>query len=211
MLAIYRPPSSPIPEFLDEFDDLTANPASAAGRVVITGYFNLHVDVCSAPGVSRFMDLLQIHDLHQHVDCSTHKAGHTLDLVISRATDPIISKVSVTSSEISDNKSVTFSIEHTADKNYPQAKLQPRRDLRHVDCKTLTSEINSNLSGFDTSPTYPDSILDIYTCAVISALDEIAPSMLRRPRKRRTPTWYCEELHAMRKLSQNSALSESTP
>ena len=89
-----------------------------------------------------FTDLVTTHDLHQYVDCATRNAGHTLDHVISRASDGINRKVFVISSEISDHTSATFSIKHTTDKQYTLTNLKPRRDLRHFDCKTLTSEIN---------------------------------------------------------------------
>ncbi|KAI0213294.1 Branched-chain-amino-acid aminotransferase, cytosolic [Lamellibrachia satsuma] len=54
MLAVYRPQHpSFIPAFLDQFEELNARLDSAAGRVVITGDFNLRVDVGSVPDVSR--------------------------------------------------------------------------------------------------------------------------------------------------------------
>jgi len=60
---------------MDQFQDFTTNLASAPGKIVIMGDFNLHVDVNSALGVFRFMDLLNARDLHQCVGCSTHNAG----------------------------------------------------------------------------------------------------------------------------------------
>ena len=114
---------------MGQFEDMTTSLASTPRKIVITRDFNLHDDVNSAPGVSRFTDLLKAHGLLQYVDCATHNAGHSFDLVISRASDDLLNKV-----------------------------------------------------------------------LVISRMDKLAPLKQRRPRKRITPSWYCEELQAMRKL-----------
>ena len=44
----------------------------------------------------------------------------------------------------------------------------------------------SQLSRVHPSPTHPDTIMDQYTFAVNTALDEHAPAVLRRPHKRST-------------------------
>ena len=62
----------------------------------------------------------------------------------------------------------------------------------------------AQLSRMDPSLTHPDTILDQYTFIVNIALDEHAPSVLRRPRKRSTPRWYCGDIHAMRKLRRHN-------
>ena len=195
VIAVYLPPSSSIPVFLDQFEDITSRLNSAAGRVVITGDFNLSVDVGSAPVVSRFKDMLTAPDLHICVDCSTQRCGHTLDLVISRASDS--TKVSVFNSEITEHKSLIFPVHYTPQQHHPRGKAQSRRDFRHVYNETLTGGIVSRLSRMDLSPTHPDTILDQYTFAVDTALDEHAHAVLRRPR-------YCADIHAMRKLRRHN-------
>ena len=196
LLALYRPTSSSIPVFLDEFEALPAKLDSAAGRVVITGDFNLHVDVGSTPGVSRFKDILTAHDLHQYVDCSTHRFGYTLDLVISRAYSATANNVSVFNNELSYYKSLTFSVHHIHQEQHPHRKVQLGRDFRHVNSQALTGGIMYQLSRLDPSPTHPDTILDQNTFAVNTALDEHFPVVLRRPRKMNTPCWYCAGIHA---------------
>ena len=41
--------------------------------------------------VSWFLDLLESMGLQQHVDVPTHKSGHTLDLIITRRADSLLS------------------------------------------------------------------------------------------------------------------------
>ena len=60
VLAVYRSRSSSIPMFLDRFEELAARLDSAAGKVVITGDFNLDVGCLSLQGLTA-------HDLHQYV------------------------------------------------------------------------------------------------------------------------------------------------
>ena len=38
----------------------------------------------------RFLDLLESMGLQQHVDVPTHKSGHTLDLIITRRADSLL-------------------------------------------------------------------------------------------------------------------------
>ena len=60
------------------------------------------------------------------------------------------------------------------------------------------------MSRMDPSPTHPDAILDQYTFADNTALDEHAHATLWRPHKRSTPHWYCADIHAMRKLRRHN-------
>ena len=52
--------------------------------ILITGDFNLHLDVPDNPDVRRFNNLLDVHGLKQHVSEPTHMLGHILDLFIAR-------------------------------------------------------------------------------------------------------------------------------
>lgn len=52
--------------------------------LLITGDINMHVDVPNDPDDPRFMDILDSMGLAQHVKSSTHRLGHTLDLIITR-------------------------------------------------------------------------------------------------------------------------------
>ena len=59
--------------------------------LLITGDFNIHVDDPCNPDCVRFLDLLESMDLAQHVHVPTHKSGHTLDLIITRRADSLLS------------------------------------------------------------------------------------------------------------------------
>ena len=56
--------------------------------LVITGDFNIHVDIPSES--IQFSELLLSLSLIQHVNQPTHEKGHILDLIITRSADNII-------------------------------------------------------------------------------------------------------------------------
>ena len=58
--------------------------------LVITGDFNIDIDNSHDPDANRLLDLFESMGLCQHVNESTHEHGHTLDLMITRASDSII-------------------------------------------------------------------------------------------------------------------------
>ena len=55
--------------------------------LVLTGDFNIHVNIGSDSDAVRFLDLLSSMGLQQHISFSTHISGNTLDLLISRTLD----------------------------------------------------------------------------------------------------------------------------
>ena len=74
--------------------------------LLITGYFNIHIDYPCDPDCVRFLDLLESMGLQQHVDAPTHKSGHTLDLIITRRADSLLSTDPMASYLFSDHFTV---------------------------------------------------------------------------------------------------------
>jgi exonuclease III len=81
-VTIYRPPQTPIAQFLDEFENLAGLLASSSSPTLFCGDFNIWVESNSSSSDS-FAELLESLDLSQHVDFPTNKFGHTLDLLIA--------------------------------------------------------------------------------------------------------------------------------
>ena len=114
-VLIYRPPSSSVSGFLDEFEDLVTSLAILPGRLLVLGDFNPHLGDPLSPGVNRMMSILTSTGLVQHVIGPTHRSSHTLDAVISRKEDTILTYPAVVlPNTFSDHHTITFSIEgHT--------------------------------------------------------------------------------------------------
>jgi hypothetical protein len=97
---IYRPfPSAKnglkTPEFLSDFDNLIEFVNTMASKIIILGDINLHVNIPSKPEVSHFLTTLDNAGFQQHIHEPTHVNGNTLDLVISRADEDLVTNCSV--------------------------------------------------------------------------------------------------------------------
>ena len=88
---IYRPPSSlaksrhtaSFSQFLEDFQTLISSISTTPHEFLITGDFNIHVDDLTDSNALKFISLLDLANLTQHVPFSTHCHSHTLDLVIT--------------------------------------------------------------------------------------------------------------------------------
>ncbi len=76
--------------FLTEFATFLESVITAHGHLLIVGDFNLHIDDPKDTVARKFIDILDANNHVQHISKPTHVSGHTLDLIISRATDPIV-------------------------------------------------------------------------------------------------------------------------
>ena len=111
-MVIYRPPSSgrnreTINTFIDELSTLLEVLIITRQKLLRVGDFNLHVDDPHHADVQRFLSLLDMSELCNHVQGPTHTSGHTLDLVISRRYDDLVSDVSTDESLPSDHRCIT--------------------------------------------------------------------------------------------------------
>lgn len=201
IIVIYRPPSSSIPLFLDELTMYLSDVVVAYGNLLIVGDFNVHWELPNAPGVMRLHEIINEHDLRQHILTSTHGRGHTLDLVITHASQDLVSDILVRQDHISDHFSILFKLHLAA----PPCKVQKKqlRDLRKFDLgnyKTVLeaslTEININIVNTDV-----ETLLEKYRKATINALDSVAPVVFKKDKRIRPfHPWYNDDIHHARKL-----------
>ena len=101
IVIIYRPPLSSNHDcttnhFMVEFGSLLEQYVTdSASSLLITGDFNLHVDNNLDKSSQDFLALIDSFNLKQHVCSPTHRAGHTLDLLITRDDDQLLTSVSI--------------------------------------------------------------------------------------------------------------------
>ena len=94
LVNIYRPPYSEqhpvtVPRFVSEFNDYIQCHLLSSNPLLIIGDFNIHVDTNGADS-RPFLELLDSLCCKQLVNFSTHKHGHTIDLMICRLSDNIV-------------------------------------------------------------------------------------------------------------------------
>ena len=100
LAVIYRPPpskrnKSTVGLFLGEFQNFLEHHVAKSQNTLILGDFNFHYEDPLDTDVSRFRDILSNHFLCQHVSGPTHMDGHTLDLIITKLADNLVSKTTV--------------------------------------------------------------------------------------------------------------------
>ena len=108
IVIIYRPPLSSnrdcIPDhFMVEFGSLLEQNVTDSSGLLITGDFNLHVENNLDKSSQDFLALIDSFNLKQHVCSPTHRAGHILDLLITRDGDQLVTSVSIHDAAFSDH------------------------------------------------------------------------------------------------------------
>ena len=91
LLVIYHPPYStvnPVTEkmFIDDFTEWICAQlimSEHGNKLLILGDFNIHVNDEFDENAGNFMNIIMALGLKQHIHFPTHKAGNTLDLVIT--------------------------------------------------------------------------------------------------------------------------------
>ena len=88
LVIVYRSGSKAATSvFFDDFTNLAKRFTVYMAPVVVVSDINLHLEDQSAPSTVRFQDILDGADLIQHAVGPTHRAGHTLDVIISQSTN----------------------------------------------------------------------------------------------------------------------------
>ena len=197
IIVVYRPPPSKrnghtVGAFLDEFRSLLEDRMSSPGRLVILGDLNFHVDNAADSNAKKFLDLLDLLNFSQHVTSITHKAGHTLDLVITRDSEAVIDNVTV-SDLLSDHALVLVRVKHP--KPLPTRITTITRKLRGLDATSLAAEVSTLASKTFHTDASPDSIAERYNSILAAALDKFAPCRTKTVTRRPSQPWYNDTLH----------------
>ena len=91
-------------DFLGELEAQFTDIAVSVVPTIVMRDFNIHYDVCTQS--TRLTDIIDSFNMLQHVSDPTHSRGHILDLVISHASDQLVSSVAVRPMAIGDHHSV---------------------------------------------------------------------------------------------------------
>ncbi len=197
---VYRPPPSKenrlkTSDYLREFDELIEFVNSLNRKVLLAGDFNVHVDIPTKYDSSHVLTTLAGTGFVQHVVGPTHKDGHTLDLVISRETEHLITSC-ITGPRLSDHHVIHCTIEML--KPEPKKTLVTTRKLRDIDLKSFESDLSSQFESH--CCTTADQLVDLYQCTITRALDKYAPvRSVERTCRPRQP-WYNDQIHEARRL-----------
>ena len=202
LVVVYRPQRTQNHQqtaslFIYEFSSYLELLVSDPSRLLITGDFNFHVDDEQNWEAQAFMELISSFDLVQHVAGSTHERGHTLDLVLSRASDDLVSNVATTEYLPSDHAAVTCSL--STRKPDPVKLRITTRKIDAIDVDTFCRDIlESELYTHPSSDL--NTLVDQYDHVLRDLLDKHAPLLSKEITCRPNAPWYNDEL---RKAKQN--------
>ena len=196
IIVIYRPPHSKknlstASDFLRDFSSLLEDVVPTPGRLLIAGDFNFHVDDAQSRDAAKFSDLLESCDLQQHVTTATHVRGHTLDLLITRADDNLVTLTEATSVLESDHRLIKFNVNITR----PPATRTTRsfRNFKEIDRDALKSKLASSFIDFPKSSDV-EELYDFYAKSMTSIIDQLAPVTSKTSIDKARAPWYTEEL-----------------
>ena len=199
--CIYRPPQSPrhtftSSEFLEEFLTLLESAAVDVHPPILLGDFNLHVDDPSDSFAQSFLNAVEALGFQQHVQGPTHRAGHTLDLVLSRKSEDIISHISLLSSLPSDHSAILSTINLKRPKN-PKRKVTYRK-LCDIDINSFRKDIKQILAS-SPCPFCPSGAVLFYNDSLSKLMDKHAPLKTVTVTIRPNAPWFSDEIRVARR------------
>ena len=121
-----------------------------------------------------------------------HKAGHTLDLVITGDSEAAIDNV-IVSDLLSDHALVLVHVKHP--KPLPTQMMTITHQLRGLDATSLTTEVFTLASKTVHTDASPDSIAKKYNFILAAALDKFAPCRTKTVTRHPSQLWYNYNLH----------------
>ena len=111
VVVFYRPGSHAVSTaFFDDFDEVLEGISTFAGPVMLMGDLNLHLDIETDPNTVKFNTTIENHGLQQHVASCTYRAGHLLDVFITRSDCPVHA-VDIAPPELSDHSFIKVTVD----------------------------------------------------------------------------------------------------
>jgi hypothetical protein len=173
---------------MDEIQDILSMLTTLPHDLIVTGDFNLHIDVPSKQ-TDTFLDILSSLDLQQQVDFPTHIHGHSLDLIIASSACSFSSVVS--SDRISDHFAVVAEMEEVIPSRSDK-KTVTFRNLKTIDLDAFRQDIRD--SDFHTNPASNATDLGDQYCELRAILDRHAPLKTKQLSFRPENPWMTPEI-----------------
>ena len=210
LVVVYRPPNSSVNEFLNEMNDLLDKVSLTSPHFIVMGDMNFHLELSNDKRTSDFNTLLQSHDLKQFVQAPTHIKGHTLDAIIARnRNDVLSSRVDVVNPGIC-NDSHALSMDHFAvimSINMEAAKPNKRtityRPLKNINKAEFSGDLRQQMLLINLTKSQDDLITE-YSDILETLLDKHAPKISREVLHRPNTQWYTEELREAKREKRKS-------
>ena len=186
-----------ISKFLDELLTLMTKLATAPGKVIGTGDFNIHQMNTTAEQYGRVV--LHNTRFEQIVKQPTHRHGNTLDWVLIRPVDQIIAgEVLVQNNIKSDHHTITFKINGSQPR--PLTHKTSYRNYCGLDTDSFQTDLAAAFDVVLKSDAHVDGeeLLRQYNLNTTSVLDKHAPMVERNKRTRASQPWINDDILKIR-------------
>ena len=185
VVIIYRTPYSrvhpiTVSTFLSEFADYLESIVLTTEPLMIIGDMNIHVDDPDNSDSVEFLDLIESMSLNRHVTTPTHRSGHTLDLIITRESDSLVSTTPISGCFLSDH--CTILCEPKLSRPSLTIKEIWYRKTKAIDMDTFRAELESS------------DLCQAPPIALSSLLDKHAPLMKKKITVRPRVPWFNSEI-----------------
>ena len=127
--------------FLEEFLDHISSLFRSSRDVFILGDLNIPWNKPEHPDTTSMQEILDMYDLHQHINIQTHKLGNTLDWLISNSPETIHDIMNI--DFLSDHSIIKWKLQIS---QKVSEKIQTtRRDITKINEESFISDLKDNL------------------------------------------------------------------
>jgi Reverse transcriptase (RNA-dependent DNA polymerase)/Endonuclease-reverse transcriptase len=199
VVVLYRPGSCSVTNaFFDDFSDLLERLSTYSAPLMILGDFNIHMDDVVDLHAGKLLDILANHSLHQHVNSSTHRQGHILDLIITREIQHL-QVLPIDPPMLSDHSPVVADCA-CQPSSVGEPTFRQVRNWRNLDVNTFATDLEN--SDMSVSPSGDvNTAFRQYDSTLASLLDKHAPLKLQRVNSRRSDRWYDRECRSTKRTT----------
>ena len=169
--------------FIDELPQLLDHVNLLRGNTVLFGDFNVHFNKKEEYLTKRILEITSSFDLVQGINEPTfYKSGNTVDWVLYREADNLVSKCEVNHTLFSDHSSVVCTLHCKLPKKPAEYKMI--RNLKGINKELLKSDVSTLITSLGSSVS-ADSLDD----GLRNILDKHAPSIEKKVHHRSDP-WF---------------------
>ena len=194
LVTVYRPPQGKLNDFFQEFEkfcDLYENDS----KLIVVGDFNIPMNNEGDPKTLKFLEVLNEHSLHNHVEVATFKrSGNILDLVIDNYVDSNILNVTVSPEmSFSDHCLISFDINTVHEKVVKHDRDIVFRSYNDINKKKFYDYLMNSFAEFDDYNPSSVSLTEKFYAIIRRGLALYFPELHKTIRVSEQNPWYDSE------------------
>src|SRR5260221_210 len=203
VVTVYRPNNKDSAVFYDEFTRLLEFVVVLNCNILLLGDINIHIDVVNDAARAKFISILDCFGLQQLIEQSTHRAGHTLDVILVKSEQASLVRTLVFPPTISDHSLIVTS--HPLTKPCPVPFSVTTRAWKNFNREDFSKELAKSAlcSSIDVlRDKSVDDLAEIYSSTLSSLIDRFAPRFGVNRHYRPITPWYNAACRAQKRRVQ---------